>query len=66
MACEALQRIMAPELEASMRKGELKGEIKGEIKGKILAYSDVGIPIETIAEKVSLSVHEVEKILAKN
>lgn len=66
MACEALQRIMAPELEASMLKGELKGEIKGKIEGKILAYSDVGIPIETIAEKVSLSVHEVEKILAKN
>lgn len=68
MTCEALQRIMAPELEASRRKGELEGrrigELAGELRGKILAYTDVGMSIETIAERLALSIKEVKEILA--
>lgn len=54
MTCEALERIMAPELKAK------------ELKGKVLAYSDVGLSVKEIADKVTLSVEEVEKILADN
>ena len=54
MTCEALERIMAPELKAQ------------ELKGKVLAYSDVGLSVKEIADKVTLSVEEVEKILADN
>lgn len=68
MTCEALQRIMAPELEESMRRGVLEGERKGRLEGKlegrILAYTDLGLSVEAVAEKVSLSVQEVREILA--
>lgn len=62
MTCEALERIMAPELEAK----ELKGRHEGKLEGKVLAYSDVGLSVQEIADKVALSVEEVEKILADN
>lgn len=93
MTCEALQRIMAPELEESRRRGisegELKGrlegrtegeiigkrkgeiigkregEIIGERRGKVLAYADMGLSMEAIAEKVSLTVTKIEEILAE-
>ena len=54
MTCEALERIMAPELAAR------------ELKGKVLAYVDMGIPLPVIADKISCSIEEVEKILAEN
>lgn len=54
MTCEALERIMAPELEAK------------ELKGKVIAYADVGLSIPEIAKKVSLSWEEVERIIAEN
>ncbi len=54
MTCEALERIMAPELEAK------------ELKGKVMAYADVGLSIPEIAKKVSLSWDEVERIIAEN
>lgn len=58
MTCEALERIMAPELKAQ--------EQKGRLEGKVLAYAEIGLSVQEIAEKVSLSVEEVEKIIAKN
>lgn len=60
MMCEALQRIMAPELEEGRRKGRLEGRLEGQL----LAYADMGLSVNAIAEKVSLSVAEVERILA--
>ena len=62
MTCEALERIMAPELKAK----ELKGRLEGKIEGKVLAFAEVGLSVREIAARVSLSVEEVEKILADN
>lgn len=62
MTCEALERIMAPELKAK----ELQGRLEGKIEGKVLAFAEVGLSVRKIADRVSLSVEEVEKILADN
>ena len=41
-----------------------EGKAEGEVKGKIIAYRECGLSVEEIAEKVSLTVKEVEDILA--
>ena len=64
--CEALREIMAPELEAERKEGELKGKLEGKIEGKILAYAEMGLSLEEISGKVALSVDEVKEILNKN
>lgn len=45
MTCEALERIMAPELKAK----ELKGRLEGKIEGKVLAFAEVGLSVREIA-----------------
>lgn len=52
--CLAMEKVMAPELEAR------------ELKGRILTYAEMGVSIEEIAEKTSLSVEEIEDILAQD
>lgn len=52
--CATLEKIMAPELEAK------------RLEGKVLAYSEMGLSVEEIASKVSLSIEAIEEILAKN
>ena len=58
MTCEALEEIMAPELEAK--------ELKGRLEGKVLAFVEVGFSVPEIADRVGISVEEVERIIAKN
>ncbi len=62
MTCEALERIMAPEIEA----GKQKARSEGLAEGRILAYADMGLSVEEIADKVSLSMEEVERVIAGN
>ena len=76
--CEALAEIMAPELEAGKQKarqeglaegraeGREQGRAEGQAQGRVLAYADVGLSVEEIADKVSLSIEEVERILMEN
>lgn len=64
--CEALAEIMAPEIEERKRKAWNEGLAEGRAEGRVLAYADVGLSVEEIANKVALSVEEVEKILADN
>lgn len=52
--CEVLDRAEA--------RGESRGEARGELKGAVRAYLDVKIPIEEIAEKLNISVEEVQNI----
>ena len=40
-----------------------RAEARGELKGAVRAYLDVKIPIEEIAEKLNISVEEVQKIV---
>ena len=67
--CATLERIMAPELEEKRLEGKLEGRLEGKLEGKlegrILAYAELGISVEDIADKVSLSVEEVKEILMK-
>lgn len=58
MTCEALEEIMAPELAAK--------ELKGRLEGKVLAFAEMGLSLEDIANRVTLSVPEVERIIAEN
>lgn len=80
--CEALAEIMAPELEAGMLKarqeglaaglaegraaGRAEGRAEGQLEGKVVAFAEVGLSIQEIADKVGLSVEEVERIIAEN
>ena len=76
--CEALAEIMAPEIEERKRKawneglaegrevGLQEGRAEGRAEGQVLAYADVGLSVEEIADKVALSVEEVERILMKD
>lgn len=52
--CEVLDRAEA--------RGISIGEARGELKGAVRAYLDVKVPIEEIAEKLNISVEEVQKI----
>ena len=79
--CATLERIMAPELEEKRLEGKLEGrlegklegrlegrlegKLEGKLEGRILAYAELGISVEDIADKVSLSVEEVKEILMK-
>ncbi len=44
---------------------EAMGEIKGKIKGKIELLTEDGYTIEQIADRLELSVEEVNEIIAK-
>ena len=59
--CATLEEVMAPELEA--KKNE--GKAEGRAEGKILMCYELGHSLESIAERFSLSVEAVEKIIAQ-
>ena len=56
--CEVLDRAEARGEERGISIGEARGELKGAVR----AYLDVKVPIEEIAEKLNISVEEVQKI----
>ena len=57
-----LEKIMAPELE----EREMKGMERGMERGRILAYAELGVSMEDISKRFSLSVDEIKRILAEN
>lgn len=75
--CEALAEIMAPEIEVwkqearseglaeGRAEGRVQGRAEGRAEGQILAYADLGLTIEEIANKLSLSTQQIEEILSK-
>jgi hypothetical protein len=60
--CATLEKIMAPELEEKKQEGIWEGRQEG----MIIAYAELGISVQNIAEKLSLSVETVEKIVEEN
>jgi hypothetical protein len=60
--CATLEKIMAPELEQKKQEGIWEGRQEG----MIIAYAELGISVQNIAEKLSLSVETVEKIVEEN
>lgn len=53
--CETLEKIMEPELK--------ERELLGETKGRVQMCAELGLSLEDISKKVSLSVEDVKKIL---
>ena len=51
-----------------LREGKLEGlregKFEGKLEGKIEAYLDMGMSIEVIAQKLGMSVEEVQDIVA--
>ncbi len=45
-------------------RGLQKGRMEGKLEGKIEAYLDMGMSIEVIAQKLGMSVEEVQDIAA--
>jgi flagellar biosynthesis/type III secretory pathway protein FliH len=72
--CATLEKIMAPELEEKKQEGiwegrqegRQEGRREGKVEGMIIAYAELGISVQKIAEKLSLSVEIVEKIVEEN
>jgi DNA-binding NarL/FixJ family response regulator len=64
--CATLEKIMAPELEEKKQEGIWEGRQEGKLEGMIIAYAELGISVQNIAEKLSLSVETVEKIVEEN
>ena len=67
--CATLEEVMAPELEAKKNEGKAEGRAEGraegQAEGKILMCYELGHSLESIAERFSLSVEAVEKIIAQ-
>lgn len=55
--CATLEEVMAPELEAKKKEGR--------VEGKILMCYELGHPLKSIAERFSLSIETVEKIITQ-
>ncbi len=47
-----------------LQKGRMEGKREGKLEGKIEAYLDMGMSIEVIAQKLGMSVEEVQDIVA--
>ena len=47
-----------------LQKGRMEGKREGKLEGKIEAYLDMGMSIEVIAQKLGMSVEEVQDIAA--
>lgn len=57
--CEFLDKVEGRGIE----KGIAQGMTQGKVQGKILAYADMGLSKDKIAEKVGITEDEVNKIL---
>ena len=61
--CEAMDRAEAKGRSEGRLEGELIGITKGELQGKIKAYTEMGLPVSEVAQKVGVSEEEVIHIL---
>ncbi|ONI39965.1 hypothetical protein AN639_01400 [Candidatus Epulonipiscium fishelsonii] len=50
-------------IERGIEEGIEKGIEKGILKGQILAYLDMNIPLNEIAEKFNISIEEIQKLI---
>lgn len=57
--CRALEEMMEEREKKGLREGRREGERKGELKGKIQVYREFGLALEKIAEKLNITLAEV-------
>ena len=60
---EGIQKGIQEGIQKGIQEGIKKGEEKGIIKGKILAFYDLGLSKKEIANKLNLTIDEIENIL---
>ncbi|ONI41833.1 hypothetical protein AN639_00335 [Candidatus Epulonipiscium fishelsonii] len=58
---EGMEKGILEGMEKGIEKGIEKGVEKGRIEGQIIAYLEMNVPIDEIAEKFKLSVEEIKK-----
>ena len=62
--CEVFDIYENRGLQKGRMEGKREGKLEGKLEGKIEAYLDMGMSIEVIAQKLGMSVEEVQDIAA--
>ena len=68
MQCEARKDSIAIEkglYNRGYRQGQQEGQRMGELRGKVIMCKELGLSVEDISKKLSLSVDKVEEILSQ-
>lgn len=60
--CKEMEKIYSEGLESGEKRGEKRGELKAK-KETVLSLAEMGLPVETIAKAVNLSVNDIKKWL---
>lgn len=64
MQCEARKDNLAIE-KGLYNRGYRQGQQEGELRGKVIMCTELGLSVEDISKKLSLSVDKVEEILSQ-
>ena len=64
MQCEARKDNLAIE-KGLYNRGYRQGQQEGELRGKAIMCKELGLSVEDISKKLSLSVDKVEEILSQ-
>lgn len=59
--CKAMEEIRAEERKKGEIQGRIEGEQRGKNIGKIMAYMDMGVSIEEIAESYMLHLERLNR-----
>lgn len=64
MQCEARKDNLAIE-KGLYNRGYRQGQQEGELRGKVIMCKELGLSVEVISKKLSISVDKVEEILSQ-
>lgn len=64
MQCEARKDNLAIE-KGLYNRGYRQGQQEGELRGKVIMCKELGLSVEDISKKLSISVDKVEEILSQ-
>lgn len=64
MQCEARRDSIASE-KGLYNRGYRQGQQEGELRGKVIMCKELGLSVEDISKKLSISVDKVKEILSQ-